>query len=124
MGVWSGDGTMPAIAFALEPADLPLSVCSSSSRMGHSRSFGNCDLATAVAGDAALADCAATALCNAIGSVDDLEDALKKVGAVPGIAGLLAVVDGRVGLWGNLPRLIRSDQTDIATKITRDHRSR
>ncbi|MHC4181181.1 MAG: UPF0280 family protein, partial [Planctomycetota bacterium] len=46
------------LAFSLEPHDTPIAVCSSSGRMGHSMSLGTCDLAVAVAKDAALADAA------------------------------------------------------------------
>jgi ApbE superfamily uncharacterized protein (UPF0280 family) len=48
------------LAFRVEPEDTPLSICSSSGKMGHSMSLGRCDLATVVAKDAALADAAAT----------------------------------------------------------------
>ena len=43
------------LAFSLNAEDTPISICSSSGTMGHSMSKGECDLATAVAKDAALA---------------------------------------------------------------------
>ena len=44
------------LAFSLEADDTPISICSSSGKMGHSTSLGDCDLATVVAKDAALAE--------------------------------------------------------------------
>jgi ApbE superfamily uncharacterized protein (UPF0280 family) len=37
------------LAFLVAPGDTPLSICSSSGKMGHSLSLGRCDLATIVA---------------------------------------------------------------------------
>jgi hypothetical protein len=48
------------LAFSIQPEETPISICSSSGKMGHSLSFGDCDLTTTVASDAALADAAAT----------------------------------------------------------------
>lgn len=44
------------LAFRITPGEQPLAICSSSSRMGHSLSFGDCDLATVISADGALAD--------------------------------------------------------------------
>ena len=96
------------LAFSVEPQETPLSICSSSGKMGHSMSFGLCDLATIVAKDAALADAAATEAGNLVKAVDDLDAALERILRIEGVEGVLLVRDDRVGLAGHLPRLVKA----------------
>jgi ApbE superfamily uncharacterized protein (UPF0280 family) len=96
------------LAFLVAPGDTPLSICSSSGKMGHSLSLGRCDLATIVAQDGALADAAATAAANLVRTVADVDAALERIAHIPGVAGVLLVKDDRLGLAGRLPRLIRA----------------
>ena len=96
------------LAFAVEPDETPVSICSSSGKMGHSMSLGLCDLATIVAKDAALADAAATEAANLVRSPDDVDAALERVRSIAGISGVLIVKDDRIGLAGRLPRLIKT----------------
>jgi len=95
------------LGFMLEPDDTPLSISSSSGKMGHSRSLGACDLATVVAEDSALADAAATRAANHVMTAEDVDPALGQIAAVEGVDGVLIVKDDRVGLAGKLPRLIK-----------------
>jgi len=124
IGLYAGDNAIAGkLAFRLDPRTLPLALCSSSSTMGHSLSLGRCDLATVVAKDGALADAAVTLVCNRIKSEHDLTPVLDDVGAIPGIDGILAVKNGKIGLWGRLPELVRNEDTAARRKITRDLRS-
>ena len=95
------------LAFSLQPGDTPISICSSSGRMGHSMSLGQCDLATVVARDAALADAAATQTANLIKTEFDVNPTLERMRAIPGIHGLLIVKNERIGLAGQLPDLVK-----------------
>lgn len=124
VGLFTGAGRLGGrLAFLVQPCISPVAVCSSSSRMGHSVSFGACDLATVVAPDAALADAAATLLCNSVRSRADLEVALERVVGIPGIRGALAVVGEALGIKGNLPKLVPGASADTTRKITRDPRA-
>lgn len=124
IGLFAGNHAIGStLAFRVDPADLPLALCSSSSRMGHSTSFGRCDLATVAAREGALADAAVTLVCNRIRNEHDLTPVLDEVGAIPGIDGILAMIDGKIGLWGRLPALIRNRDNATRSKITRDLRS-
>ncbi|MBV5317851.1 MAG: UPF0280 family protein [Desulfobulbaceae bacterium] len=124
IGIYAGNNAIGnRLAFQISPEDLPLSLCSSSSKMGHSLSFGRCDLATVVAKDGALADAAVTLVCNLIKTENDLMPVLNDVGAIPGIDGILAVKNGKIGMWGRLPDLVRNQDADTQDKITRDLRS-
>lgn len=109
----------PGLAFRVAAAQMPVAICSSSSNMGHSLSFGDCDLATVVAADAALADAAATLACNRVRAVSDIQPTLDEVGAIDGVRGLLIVKDGSIGLIGDLPELVRNVDSGTAEKITR-----
>jgi ApbE superfamily uncharacterized protein (UPF0280 family) len=95
------------LAFSLKAHDTPISICSSSGQMGHSKSLGNCDLATVVAKDAALADAAATQAANLVKKEEDVNPALQRIAAIEGIEGVLIVKNDRVGLAGHLPPLIK-----------------
>jgi len=101
-----GAGLRGRLAFRVTADSMPVAVCSSSGRMGHSMSMGRCDLATVVAGDAALADAAATLAGNCVRSPADIDAALERVGGVDGVCGVLICQDDRVGMCGRLPELI------------------
>lgn len=95
------------LAFSLEAADTPLAICASSGRMGHSLSRGACDLAAVVAEDAALADAAATQAANLVHTVGDINPALERIVGIAGINGVLIVKQNKVGMVGDLPRLVK-----------------
>jgi len=95
------------LAFAIRPEDTPVAVCSSSGRMGHSLSLGDCDLATVVARDGALADAAATRAANMVRAENDIDEALEAVASIDGVEGVLIVKNERIGLAGHLPPLAK-----------------
>ena len=124
VGIYAGTSDVgDNLAFSLAPEDLPISLCSSSSTMGHSLSLGQCDLVTVTAKEAALADSVATMACNRISAITDLEPVLNEAGSLPGVQGILAVKEGQVGLFGKLPQLSRNRDVHLTTKITRDQLS-
>lgn len=94
------------LAFSLSPDETPIAICSSSGTMGRSMSLGQCDLATVVASDAALADAAATLAANLVTTAADVDAALEHIVGIEGIQGILIVKDDRVGLAGHLPQLV------------------
>ncbi|MCF7956962.1 MAG: UPF0280 family protein [Phycisphaerae bacterium] len=108
IGLYAGDNDkLNKLAFELQPEETGISICSSSGKMGHSTSLGNCDLATVVAKDAALADTAATHAANCVKSKDDVETTLNKIAAIEGIDGILIIKEGQIGLAGKLPKLVK-----------------
>jgi len=108
IGLYPGKtGEIGKLAFSLQASDTPLSICSSSGKMGHSLSLGDCDLATIVAKDASLADAAATLAANLVKTLDDVEHTLNHMVAIDGISGVLIVKNGHVGLAGKLPPLVK-----------------
>ncbi|MDO5674863.1 MAG: UPF0280 family protein [bacterium] len=122
IGLYAGNSPLAAsLAFRVLPAQMPLALCSSSSVMGHSLSFGRCDLATVAAKDAALADAAVTLVCNRIKKEADLQPVLEEVGAIAGVEGILAIKNDRIALWGRLPELVRNQDSASRRKVTRHH---
>lgn len=118
VGVYAGDsGSIPPLALRVTPNATPLAICSSSSRMGHSTSLGNCDLATVLSRNGALADAAATAACNSVHGVGNIQPTLERIGAITGVIGVILINAGHVGLYGNLPHIERIAAPPIRRKI-------
>lgn len=120
IGIYAGAG--PAfrdLAFKIEPADMPLAICSSSSTMGHSLSFGKCDLATIFSPDAALADAAATAACNAVQSAGDIEKVLQHITEIAGMSGAVIIKGEHIGMAGTVPELVRHRDPELPLKVTK-----
>lgn len=84
--------------------EFPTSLCSSSGRIGHSLSLGRGDLVTVRADSGALADAAATALCNLLKSARDLGRVLERAQelAEVGVLGVFAQMGWQVGAWGRV----------------------
>jgi uncharacterized protein len=84
--------------------ETPCAICSSSATIGHSLSLGKGDLVTVRAGSGAVADAAATALCNMLHSRKSMT-ALKKIRPElekKGITGVLAQMGEELIVWGNM----------------------
>jgi ApbE superfamily uncharacterized protein (UPF0280 family) len=77
-------------------------VCTSSGTVGHSKSFGKADAVCVVARDTAVADAAATALCNTVESEADLDVVMQTAAADDEILGIIAVLGERLGVWGSI----------------------
>ncbi len=72
VGVLSNPKLNQNIGIKILKSDFPTSLCSSSSKIGHSLSFGNGDIAMVKAKNAALADALATAYCNMLKTSKDI----------------------------------------------------
>jgi ApbE superfamily uncharacterized protein (UPF0280 family) len=124
VALYAGDNPLSGkLALRIHPQKMPLAICSSSSFMGHSLSFGACDLATVVAPEGALADAAATLACNLVKSSADVPRVLERISSLPGICGVMIIKADKVGVAGNLPELIRHNDPAYTNKITKDARS-
>lgn len=111
------------IALKITASMLPAGLCSSSSLLGHSSSFGLCDLATVYADDTAVADACATLACNLIRFEADMKEAMDRITAIEGVRGILCVLGDKLGMAGVMPELTPAKGGDIAAKVTRHERS-
>lgn len=115
--------TFGKLAFRVTPDYMPTAICSSSGKLGHSKSFGKADLATVISKDASLADAAATLAGNLVKKHSDIWPTLEKVMSIPGILGALIIKEDKIGLIGNLPRLIKHTDQTLKEKVSKDLRS-
>lgn len=121
VGIFSGSQKLAnTLAFELNRENTPLAICSSSSFLGHSLSFGACDLATVFSQKAAVADAVATAVGNMVSDERDLVPALEWAVSRESVDGALILKDEKLGMIGEIPPLIRTDDTKIKEKITKD----
>ena len=81
---------------------MPLGVCSSSGKIGHSLSMGNSDIVCILSKSAVLADAAATALGNRIKTKKDLRKIPEQAGAIEGVLGGVAIMDDEMTAWGEV----------------------
>ncbi len=92
----------PLLRISIEPEYMPVSLCTSSSRVGHSLSFGRASAVTVLSEDGAFADAAATSICNQLKSREQLKDLLEIWGNKKKILGLVAIVGDCIGFMGSI----------------------
>jgi ApbE superfamily uncharacterized protein (UPF0280 family) len=90
------------IALLIPGENKPIGICTSSGTVGHSLSFGKADGVVVISKDTLLADATATAVCNRIKGVEDLEPGLDYAKSIPGIEGILIIIQDKLGAWGNI----------------------
>ncbi|MGD9159212.1 MAG: UPF0280 family protein [Desulfobacteraceae bacterium] len=98
-------GTSPLsdrVGIVIPEKMMPLGVCSSSGRIGHSLSMGNSDVVCIISRSALLADAAATALGNRIKTKKDLRRISEEADAIDGVLGGVAIMDDEMTAWGEV----------------------
>ncbi|MFW5802725.1 MAG: UPF0280 family protein [Verrucomicrobiota bacterium] len=127
VGLFAGDRSplRDQLALRIPGNSESLCLCSSSSRMGHSLSFGDCDLALVLSADGALADAAATSAANQVRSSEDIDPTLARIAAIDGIRGILLARDDKVGIRGRaMPELTRNRDPLLRLRITKAAQNR
>ena len=103
VAVYAGESPISMrIGIEVDTSAAPMAICTSSGRIGHSKSFGSADAAVVLSHDACLADACATWLGNDIKKEDDLQRALDTIIAVDGVIGAVAVMGQTCGAVGNI----------------------
>ena len=103
VGIYAGQSSFTKrIALEITPRETPLGICTSSATVGHSLSLGNADAVIVLSPSAALADAAATALCNIVKTADDIPQAIEKAQGIEGLHGLVIIVGDKMGVWGKV----------------------
>jgi uncharacterized protein len=101
VGVYAGQSFFTkTIALEIMPRETPLGVCTSSGTVGHSLSLGSADAVIVLSPSTALADAAATAICNIVKTVDDIPRAIEKARSIEGLRGMVVIVGDKMGIWG------------------------
>ncbi|WP_457556697.1 UPF0280 family protein [Candidatus Harpocratesius sp.] len=108
------------LGFRYKGGSKPIGVATSSATFGHAESFGEADAVVVFAANAALADAAATFICNNVKGKDDKEAINSGIDAfnlIPELLGVLIVKNQLIGKKGKLPKLIRiKDDNNILMK--------
>ena len=104
--IYAGDSPLSMTTGILVEKRRPFAMCTSSGTLGHSKSFGAADAVSVMASSCALADAAATALCNRVKDKEDIEKAIHHGKQIQGIQGIVIIKGEQIGLWGNL-KLVR-----------------
>jgi ApbE superfamily uncharacterized protein (UPF0280 family) len=118
IGIYAGNAEIKNIGLRFQPNGLIKGICTSSGTVGPSLSFGSADASTVIAKDVFLADAAATALGNSIkeNSPKLIEEALNDL-AVDGIDGMIAIKEDIMGMWGELPEIVKANvDCELITK--------
>jgi ApbE superfamily uncharacterized protein (UPF0280 family) len=103
IGIYAGGSVFTGkLAIEVEPGQTPLGVCTSSGTVGPSLSLGLADAAIILSPSAALADAAATAVGNVVKSEQDIDAAIRRGKQIEGITGIMVVVGGSMGAWGDI----------------------
>lgn len=121
VGIFAGETKLKdKLAFKLDSKNTPIAICSSSSFLGHSKSFGKCDLATVFSKDSAIADCAATEVGNRVKKEEDIEKVLNWAISLEGVSGVIIIKNDKIGIIGDVPELIKSKDKKLKEKVTRN----
>lgn len=103
MGIFAGEsGVSERLALHIRPELTPIGVCTSSATVGHSLSLGRADAATVIASSAAVADAAATLVCNQVRNRSDVNKALSSARDIDGVCGAIIIAGDCIGAWGEV----------------------
>jgi ApbE superfamily uncharacterized protein (UPF0280 family) len=64
--------------------------------------LGHADAVTVLGSSAALADAAATMICNQVQSANDVQRALDFAQQIEGVMGVIIIVGDQIGAWGDV----------------------
>jgi len=98
-------GTSPLsgkVGIEISAADTPCGICTSSATVGPSISFGGADAAVVYSRSCALADAAATAVCNRVKSKEGIKPAIEMTKKIQGVEGVLIIIKDAMGAWGKI----------------------
>ena len=102
-GIFAGSSPLSMkVGIAVEACEGPVSLCTSSGTVGHSKSFGTADAVCVLSDSCALADAAATSIANRILSKNDIAGAIEFGRGIDGVKGIVGIKDDGIGAWGNI----------------------
>ncbi len=101
-GVFAGKSKLSMrFGIRLDGGGAPLGVCTSSGTIGHSYSRGKADAVCVVSSSCAVADAAATAICNQVISEKTIQPAIDFGRQIQGVTAIVVIVGDNAGIWGD-----------------------
>lgn len=101
-GVFAGKSPL-SMRFGIR-VDAPgqgIALCTSSATIGHSFSAGRADAVCVLSDSGAVADAAATAVCNQVSSGNAIADAIAFGRQIRGVKALVIIIGDKAGFWGD-----------------------
>jgi ApbE superfamily uncharacterized protein (UPF0280 family) len=103
VGIFAGSSPLSfRVGLRVPPANHGWGVCTSSGTVGPSLSFGEADAVCVLSPSASLADAAATAVGNMVGSSANLSKGLEKAKTIEGLTGVVIILGDKLGAWGEV----------------------
>jgi len=103
VGIFAGSSPLSfRVGLKIPAADHGWGVCTSSGTVGPSLSFGRADAVCVLAASASLADAAATAVGNLVGTAADLPKGLEKAQTIAALTGVVIIIGDKLGAWGEV----------------------
>jgi ApbE superfamily uncharacterized protein (UPF0280 family) len=103
IGIFAGDSPLTGrIALSIDANETPVGICTSSGTVGHSLSFGIADAVCIKSKSSALADAVATSVGNLIRKKSDVKKGLARAMSIPGVLGVLIVIDDTLAVQGSM----------------------
>ena len=101
IGIFAGESVLSyKVSLKIKPDDTPTGVCTSSGTIGHSLSLGKADAVCVVSDSTAVADAAATSICNRVKTKSDINEALEYAQTIEFVNGVVIIVKDKIGAWG------------------------
>ncbi|MEM1514831.1 MAG: UPF0280 family protein [Candidatus Bathyarchaeia archaeon] len=99
------------IGLLIMSEETPIGIATSAGKINQRAiSFGMADSVTVIAENAAIADAAATSICNAVAFKDTLKSiyrGIERAKNIRGVRGAIIFYEGHIGLIGKLPRIVK-----------------
>jgi uncharacterized protein len=103
VGIFAGKSPFSLrIGLRVNSKKEPISVCTSSGTVGHSKSMGKADAVCVVSQSCCLADTLATAIGNLVSMESDIPKGIEFGKQVPGARGIVVIVGRKIGAWGDI----------------------
>ena len=103
VGVFAGQSKFcEKVSLHIKQEEMPLGICTSSGTIGHSLSFGKADAVCVKAKSSALADAAATAICNRVKKASDMTEALERGMSIQDVLGVVIILNDHLGAIGDM----------------------
>jgi len=103
VSIYAGESALSyKINLLIKYKETPIGICTSSSTVGPSLSFGKADAVCVLSKSATLADAAASAIGNRVKNKKDIKNALNYGIKIPGIRGIVIIIGEDIGAIGEV----------------------
>jgi len=102
LGIYAGTSSLGDTIGIRAGGGSPVGVCTSSGTIGHSHSYGRADAVCVISGSCALADAAATAICNQVKGEKDIRGAIEWGRHIDAVQGIVVIIGEKIGAWGEV----------------------